>query len=137
MDELRIELDLDIQKWPLLDKMDFEDKVGMTAERAGQLMARAAADDTDSEEVRAKAADAAADIPAKVLVGFVWIAARRQRGGLTFEDAAASFSTDDFLEAIPEPVPLAPENRAQRRSTAKSKGRSATTSTTRPSKSEE
>jgi hypothetical protein len=37
-EELRIELDLDIGKWPLIDKMDFEDAVGMSAEKALELL---------------------------------------------------------------------------------------------------
>lgn len=125
-EELRIELDLDIGKWPLIDQMDFEKAVGMTTQRAARLMVAASEDE-----------DKAADIPAAVLAGFVWVAARKQRPGLTFEEAAGAFSADDFMAAIPEePVPLeASPNRAQRRTTKASSGRSATTSSTPRSKS--
>ena len=128
MDELHIELDLDIGRWPLLDQMDFEKATKMTVQRAARVMVAAAEDE-----------EAAADIPASVLAGFIWIAARRQKPGLSFEEAAAAFTADDFTAALPEdePAPLPTPNRAQRRTTNKSSARSATTSTTRPSKSED
>jgi len=72
-----------------------------------------------------------------VLTGFVWIAARRKRTGLTFEEAAAAFTADDFMAGIPEEdeSPLATPNREQRRTTERSSGRSATTSITPRKKS--
>jgi hypothetical protein len=132
VDELKIELDLDIGKWPLIDQMDFEKAVKMTVQRAARVMSAAAADESSSVAEQEAAAEAAADIPAAVLVGFVWIAARRKRPGLTFEEAAAAFTADDFMDGIPEEdeAPLATPNREQRRTTGKSSGRSATTSIT-------
>ena len=132
VDTLKVELDLDIGKWPLIDQMDFEKAVKMTVQRAAMLMAKAGVEDGANEEEKAAALEAGADIPAAVLAGFVWIAARRKRAGLTFEEAAAAFTADDFMAGIPEEdeAPLATPNREQRRTTGKSSGRSATTSIT-------
>ena len=55
MDELKVELDLDIGKWPLIDQMDFEKAVKMTVQRAAMLMAKAGVDDGASEEEKAAA----------------------------------------------------------------------------------
>jgi hypothetical protein len=121
-------IDLDIYKWPLRDRIDFERAAGMTVERAASTLASASEDED--------LVGAALDVPAVVPAAFVWIAARRDEPGLTFDDAAGRFTGEDFFAAIKsedEPAPLA--NRAQKRSTAKSAGPSATTSTTRPRKS--
>jgi hypothetical protein len=122
-----ITIDLDIYRWPLIDRMDFEKVAGMTVERAVATLAAAADDD-----------EAALDIPARIQAAFVWIAARRGDASLTFEQAAGMFDGQAFFDAIKadeeEEVPLA-VNRAQRRSTANSSAPSATRSTTRPRKS--
>lgn len=122
-----ITIDLDIYRWPFIDRMDFEKVAGMTVERAAKTLADAAGNE-----------DVALDVPARVQAAFVWIAARKTEPGLTFDTAAARFDGEAFFDAIHEEddaPPLATTNRAQRRSTGKSSARSATTSTTRPRKS--
>jgi len=120
-------IDLDIYRWPFNDRIDFEKAAGVTVERAVSMLAAGAEDD-----------DKALDIPARVQAAFVWIAARKSEPGLSFDEAAGRFDGRAFFDAIPqgedEPDPL-PENREQRRTSAKSAARSATTSTTRPRKS--
>jgi precorrin-4 methylase len=76
------------------------------------------------------------DVPAAVVVGLAWIAARRKDPDLTFEQVASEVTLEDFMEkaaTVVDDAPLA--NREQKRSTAKSSARSRTTSTTRPKKS--
>ncbi len=125
---MELVIDMDIYKWPLRDRIDFEKAAGMTVERAAMKLAAASGD--------ADMTGPALDIPAVVPTAFIWIAARKQEPGLTFDEAAGRFTGEDFFAAIPadeEPAPLA--NREQRRSTRKSAAPSATTSTTRPRKS--
>ena len=121
-----ITLDFDIYHWKLGERMAFEKATGMTCERAVTLFAKAGEDE-----------EAALDVPASVQAGFVWIAARRQKPEMTFDQAADCFDGQDFIDAIPEvdeaDVPLV--NREARRTTKKSSGRSATRSTTPPPKS--
>ncbi len=116
------ELDFAIHKWSLAEQMAFERAVGMTVYKAYDLLP------DEGQEF---------DVPAAVVAGFTWIAARRKSPDITFDEVANQVSLEDFMEAferLPEPnPPLA--NREQRRSTAKSSARSATTSTTRPRKS--
>ena len=115
------ELDFNIHKWPLVDQMDFERKVGMTVYKAVSSMP------DEGEEW---------DVPAAVVVGLAWIAARRSDPELTFEQVASEVTLEDFMAKAATVVDDAPlENREQKRSTAKSSARSRTTSTTRPKKS--
>lgn len=125
-----IELDFDVYRWKLSERIAFEKVAGMTCERALSLFAAVGEGDAVNEE-------AALDIPALVQAAFVWIVARRQKPGMTFDEAAEMFDGMAFLDAIPEEdeAPLAAPNRAARRSTKKSSAPSATTSITRPAKS--
>jgi hypothetical protein len=119
---LDFELDFQIQQWPLAEQIAFEKKVGMTVYKAW---------DTLPDEGQAF------DVPALVVVGFAWIAARRKNHDLTFEQVAEQVSLEDFvtaMEALPEAEPPL-ENREQKRASGKSSRPSRSTAATRSSKS--
>lgn len=122
MDELVI--DFDIMRWKLSERIAFERVAKMTVERAATVLSEAGEDES-------KAIDIAPVIPA----AFMWIMARRKQPGITFEEAAETFSAEDFFAALgaaaeeeEEEAPLAsPE---QRPTSGKSADLSACTSTT-------
>jgi len=120
---LEYELDFAVHSWKLGEQMAFESKVGKTVYEALNMFP------DEGQEFA---------VPAAVVAGFAWVAARRADPDVTFDDVADTVTLEDFaahMESMPEPEPAPLANRAQRRSTAKSSARSATTSTTRQPKS--
>ena len=127
-------LDFDVNGWTLDERMDFEEVVTtMTVEQAVGLIGKAGVADDATDEQRSEAMDAMFAIPSRVRAAFVWIAARRNDPGLSFADAAKTFTGQDFYDAIQpdggeaDTAPL-PETPAT--TTAKSSVRSASTSST-------
>jgi hypothetical protein len=84
-----------VLEWTLSEHLLFEDAVGMTPERALGLFP---GDDGDE--------NAAMDVPAKVLIGFALVAARRVDPAITAADLAARINLREFYDSARASAPL-------------------------------
>lgn len=119
-------IDLDLLAYSAGELIDFEAETGIA------LLSELVQLPTDDE-----GRIAASMLSGPMLLGLAWIARRREDPGYSWEQARKEFSVSDLLDALGEAeAPLAPQpNRAQRRASAKSSSRSASSTTGRPKKS--
>ena len=107
IDQKTILLDLDVDKWLFPDTQAYQDAVGVNPEYAWGLILRVM--NESMREILAAQETSGADdyIPLPLLtvnhahvMGFAWMAARRESPGLTFDEFSAGIVTGDLMSAF-------------------------------------